>query len=106
VATVGKLEIPSGAGNVIAGASMVTLDVRHARDEVRKAAVQHYLDYAKTAAATRGVTIAHTTSLDQPAVLMDPALTALLADAAARSNGRAARVMTSGAGHDAMIVAR
>ena len=106
VATVGKIEIPSGAGNVIPGETIVALDVRHAQDAVREAAVQHFLDYAKSVAATRRVTIAHTTSLDQPAVPMDPALTALLADAAARSNGRAARVMTSGAGHDAMIVAR
>ena len=35
VATVGKIEVPSSAGNVIPGASIATLDVRHAQDEVR-----------------------------------------------------------------------
>jgi allantoate deiminase len=106
VATVGKVEVPSAAGNVIPGACVTTLDVRHAQDAVRQAAVKHYLDCANRAGAARGVTAAHSTSLDQGAVPMDPALTALLADATARSTGRAVRVITSGAGHDAMIVAR
>jgi allantoate deiminase len=106
VATVGKVETGAGAGNVIAGKFIATLDVRHAEDEVRRAAIQHYLDYAKFAGAGRGVTVTHTTSLDQAAVPMDPNLTALLRDAALRATGQAPRFMTSGAGHDAMIVAR
>jgi allantoate deiminase len=106
VATVGKIEVPSAAGNVIPGACSATLDVRHAQDAVRQAAVQHYLDCANRAGTARGVTAAHIASLDQAAVPMDTALAALLADATARSTGRAARVITSGAGHDAMIVAR
>jgi len=106
VATVGKVETGSGAGNVIAGEFIATLDVRHAEDDVRKTAIRHYLDYAKSAGATRGVTVTHAVSLDQAAVPMDPALTALLGDAVAHSTGRAPRLMTSGAGHDAMIVAR
>ena len=106
VATVGKIEVPSAAGNVIPGACIATLDVRHAQDAVRQAAVEHYLDCANRAGTARGVTAAHIASLDQAAVPMDTALAALLADATARSTGRAARVITSGAGHDAMIVAR
>ena len=106
VATVGKVETGAGAGNVIAGEFIATLDVRHAQDDVRTAAVRHYLDYAKAAGAARGVTVTHATSLDQAAVPMDPTLTALLADAAAHATGRAPRFITSGAGHDAMIVAR
>jgi allantoate deiminase len=106
VATVGKVETRAGAGNVIAGELIATLDVRHARDDVRRAAILHYLDYAKIAGEGRGVTVAYTTSLDQAAVPMDAGLSALLGDAAFRATGRAARFMTSGAGHDAMIVAR
>ena len=37
VATVGKVESSSSAGNVIAGRFVATLDVRHARDAVRGA---------------------------------------------------------------------
>jgi allantoate deiminase len=106
VATVGKVEVPSAAGNVIAGTCIATLDVRHAQGSVRNAAVQHYLAYAKKVGAARGVAVANTTSLDHAAVPMDPVLTSSLADASARATGRPARVITSGAGHDAMIVAR
>jgi allantoate deiminase len=106
VATVGKVESSSGAGNVIAGRFTATLDVRHAIDPVRRAAVQHYLDYAHAAASSRGITLAHTTSIDQPAVPMGSALTAALADAVTRATGRAPHHLASGAGHDAMIVSR
>ena len=106
VATVGKVETGAGAGNVIAGEFIATLDVRHADDAARNAAVRHYLDYAKSAGAARGVTVSYSTSLDQAAVAMDKELTALLGDAVARTTGREPRFITSGAGHDAMIVAR
>ena len=106
IATVGKLETVGGAGNVIAGNVVATLDVRHAQDETRRAAVAHFVEAAQIAASARGVTMNHTTSLDQPAVAMDTELTAQLADASTLATGRTARVLTSGAGHDAMIVAR
>ena len=41
VATVGRIEVPGGVANVIAGECVATLDVRHAQDEVRTAAVKH-----------------------------------------------------------------
>jgi allantoate deiminase len=106
VATVGRLETVAGAGNVIAGNVVATLDVRHAQDELRHAAVVRLFDCARNAAAARGVTVAFTSSIDQSAVAMDSALTALLADASKSVTGRTTRIMTSGAGHDAMVVAR
>jgi len=106
VATVGKLDTVGGASNVIAGNVVATLDVRHAHDERRNAAVAHFFEAAQAAAAARGVAVSHTTSLDQPAVVMDSDLAGLLAEASARVTGRTARRMSSGAGHDAMIVAR
>jgi allantoate deiminase len=106
VATVGKVESSSGAGNVIAGRFSATLDVRHPRDDVRGAAVQHYIEYAIAAGTARGVTVAHATSIDQPAVSMGSDLSGQLTAAAARATGGRPRSITSGAGHDAMIVAR
>jgi len=106
VATVGKLDIPSAAGNVIPGKVISTLDVRHAQDSIRTAAVQHLLDFAQSAVSTRGVTGAHVTSLDQAAIPMDPALAELLAESVAHTTARPARILTSGAGHDAMVLAR
>jgi allantoate deiminase len=106
VATVGKVESSSGAGNVIAGRFTATLDVRHADDAVRHTAVQHYIDFACAVASTRGIAVTQTTSIDQPAVPMNSALSTLLAAAATRSLGIVPRSINSGAGHDAMILAR
>ena len=106
VATVGMLEVPGGAGNVIAGECVASLDVRHAKDEVRAAAVRHMEQAAERAASARGVAIACRTRLEQAAVAMDPTLTDALARACQGGGDAAVRRMTSGAGHDAMIVAR
>jgi len=106
VATVGKVESSSRAGNVIAGRFVATLDVRHPEDDLRRAAVQHFIEYAQTAAATRGATVTFTTSIDQAAVPMCSDLSALLLAAAECATGQKPQYITSGAGHDAMIVAR
>ncbi len=88
VATVGRFEVSPGAANVIPGLVRASLDVRHADDAVRHRAVERLL---KTATS-------HETRLDQPSVPMDPALTGML--------GQGCHRMISGAGHDAMIMAR
>jgi allantoate deiminase len=104
VATVGKIEVAPGAGNVIAAKVTASLDVRHADDSAREASVIAILKLAETAANRRGVHITSSKQLEQPAVPLDPHLTALLNKAAAQT-GFPARRMTSGAGHDAMILA-
>ena len=106
VATVGKLETTAGVSNIIPGEVIATLDIRHAHDAIRHPAVAHCIEQAHAAAAARGVTVAHTTTMEQPAVPMDSTLAAGLAEAAARATGIPPRRITSGAGHDAMIVAR
>ncbi len=104
VATVGKVETSPGAGNVIAGRVTASLDVRHADDIVRNAAVAAIMQRAEAAAAKRGVQITAHTQLEQPAVPLDMGLTTLLYNAAIQS-GFPSRRMTSGAGHDAMVLA-
>jgi allantoate deiminase len=104
VATVGKVAVAPGAGNVIAGKVTVSLDVRHADDSVREASVMAILKLAETAATRRGVHVTSTKQLEQPAVPLDPHLTTLL-NKAVTVAGFQARRMTSGAGHDAMILA-
>lgn len=106
VATVGKVEVPSGAGNVVPGTCVATLDVRHAQDEARRAAVRHLLKFAAEASSSRGVVLTHTTTLEQVALQMDTALASLLTKSVVRAADGPARVLTSGAGHDAMILAR
>jgi allantoate deiminase len=104
VATVGKVETLPGAGNVIAGQVTASLDVRHASDAIRKAAAVIIVQQAEAAAAKRGVQVTAYAQLEQPAVPLNPHLTALLHKAAAQA-GFPSRTMTSGAGHDAMILA-
>jgi allantoate deiminase len=104
VATVGKLEAAPGAGNVIAGEVTASLDIRHADDSVREASVIAILKLAETAATKRGTHVTSSKQLEQPAVPLDARLAALLSQAASRA-GFPARRMTSGAGHDAMILA-
>jgi len=104
VATVGKIEIFPGATNVIPGRVTASLDVRHANDAVRKAAATAILNHAKTAAEKRGVQLTITPQLDHPAVPLNPHLITLLCEAATHA-GHSCRTMTSGAGHDAMILA-
>jgi allantoate deiminase len=105
VATVGKVETSPGAGNVIAGQVTASLDVRHADDQTRQTALASLIERADFAATKRGVHVSSQTQMEQPAVPMDPFLTQLLQNAAERA-GLPCRRMTSGAGHDAMIVAQ
>lgn len=97
VATVGSLNVSSGAANVIAGLAKASLDVRHADDVARRDAVGRLVDCAERIATRRGLTVRWKPRLDQPAVAMDPGLMNLFPPA---------HRMTSGAGHDAMIMAR
>jgi allantoate deiminase len=94
-----------GAGNVIAGQAISSLDVRHTSDQIRQAAVSSLIDSANATAAKRGVHISVQPQLEQPAVPMSSSLTQLLQTAAEKA-GFPSRRMTSGAGHDAMIVAQ
>lgn len=104
VATVGHIETKPGVGNIIPGEARLWLEVRHARDDVRNAAVDALIVKAEDIARLRGLQVEHKTRLQQPAVGMDGNLIAV-AERAIASCGIAGHRMTSGAGHDAMIVA-
>jgi allantoate deiminase len=105
VATVGRVVVSPGASNVIPGSTMTSLDVRHADDAVRHDLVARLLQCATEIAAARCLRISSEQRLDQSAVVMDPSLTQLL-ERAVSATGRSVHRMSSGAGHDAMILAR
>ena len=88
VATVGRCEVEPGAGNVIPRRVRASLDVRHKDDATRRAAVAHLLD---------GV---HAT------LLMEVAATPLETAQLQRAMDVEPLLITSGAGHDAMIMAQ
>jgi allantoate deiminase len=104
VATVGQIEAMPGATNVIAATARVTLDVRHKSDDIRDRAVETLVRMAEEIAARRGLALQQQVLLSQRAVAMDPFLVDQIQEAI-RSAGCQPHRMTSGAGHDAMILA-
>ena len=104
VATTGRIDADPGAANVIAGRCRVTLDVRHGDDRVRLAAVERLRVAAQEIAARRRLQVEWSPRLDQASTEMDPQLVAMLARAV-EAAGAPITVMSSGAGHDAMVLA-
>jgi allantoate deiminase len=104
VATVGSIEVSPGAGNVIPGVCVATLDVRHADDRIRKSAVATFIEAGRDIAGHRNLAVDFDLRLNQPAVPMDAKLTAHL-EAAVASAGFPVHIIPSGAGHDAMVLA-
>lgn len=104
VATVGRIAVEPDAGNVVPGRAVVSLDVRHPENLARKTAAERLFKAADDIATHRGLTMTCEPRLDQPSVAMDPGIAGLLGRALERSGAPAHR-MSSGAGHDAMIVA-
>lgn len=105
VATVGELAVQPGASNVVPGSVVLSLDVRHADDQVRRSACQHVHQCAIETAARRKIDLSWNMLLDEPSVPCDPALTALLARAT-EAQGYTALHLPSGAGHDAVVIAK
>jgi allantoate deiminase len=104
VATVGKIVVEPNASNVIPATVEVSLDCRNTDDFERSAAVQELVARAQAAAARRALTVQWTEHMSQTAVPMDSRLTAMMAQAI-HDSGMPETTMTSGAGHDAMIMA-
>jgi allantoate deiminase len=105
VATVGRIEVEPGVTNVIAGEARMSLDVRHGMDETRGSARDHLIHLAKEITQRRGVSLRHKVLLNQPAVPMDSFLVNEI-EQAIRQTGCKPHRMVSGAGHDAMILAK
>lgn len=104
VATVGKIEAQPNAGNVVPGMARMSLDVRHADDAARTAAVDELLKRAQAIAGQRGIGLSSKLQMSQPAVPMEERLTAFLAESM-EAAGLPVKRMPSGAGHDAMVMA-
>jgi len=111
VATVGELTVEPGAGNVIPGRVVASLDVRQdpapTVEALRRSAI--------AIADARGLGLAWEVRQETPAIACDPTLTDLLAEAAGGDLPRVSTGeppvlevprLTSGAGHDAAMMAR
>ena len=103
VATVGALTVSPGAANVIPGGVVHTLDVRHASDARRKAALLRLGKLAAVIARKRGLKVAWQRTQDNGAVACSPALTAQLTRSVVAVQGTSLSLV-SGAGHDGVVM--
>lgn len=107
VATVGTLTVPNGAVNVIPGRCELSIDLRAPDDAQRAAAAAELFAFIEALAQRRGVVIDCRKVHDVAATPCDPALQQALAAAIGRTADQApVRHLPSGAGHDAMMMAR
>ncbi len=104
VGTVGRVEVPNGAVNVIPGSCRFSLDIRAGEDAIRDAAVADVEAEHRAIAARRGVGIEITELLRGPAAPCAPAMRHRLAASISRL-GEKPRELPSGAGHDAAMFA-
>ncbi|MCH4091054.1 allantoate amidohydrolase [Acetobacter sp.] len=106
VATVGSLRTWPGVANVVPGDVIFTIDVRAGTIATRDRAVDTFLSALKDIAGRRdiGIEIIPRENLDPSPC--DPHLMALMTTAVQDVTDEPARVLVSGAGHDAMIMSR
>ena len=102
VATVGRLSLEPGVGNVIPGQATLSLDLRHAEDPVRIKVGAELRRRAEAIAASRGQAL-EWRSHETAAVSLSPELAQRLSEAVAATDQPVVR-LPSGAGHDAALV--
>jgi allantoate deiminase/N-carbamoyl-L-amino-acid hydrolase len=105
VGTVGKLDVPGGAVNVIPGRCEFSIDIRSGSDALRDAAAADIGAAIGEIAARRGVKVEQRRVLNAASVPCAPPLQDAWAASIERITGRPALRLPSGAGHDAMMMA-
>ncbi|MBJ9616496.1 Zn-dependent hydrolase [Burkholderia multivorans] len=105
LATIGMLRIEPNVINVIPRKAVLTVDLRDPDEQRLQQAEQRLADHLEQLAALEGVQISTERLARFEPVVFDAALVDAIEKAAAR-RGFSYRQMTSGAGHDAQMIAR
>jgi len=105
VGTVGKIDLVPNLINVIAARAVVTVDLRNTDEQLLKDAEQTFATFLQSLAQSEGVQISTRQLVRFEPVEFDDAITALV-QKHATAQGLSSRRMTSGAGHDAQMLAR
>ncbi|AOI43127.1 Zn-dependent hydrolase [Burkholderia oklahomensis] len=105
LATIGCVGIPNASRNTIAGAVAFTLDLRHPDDATLDEMARAATEVCARVAAQRGLRIDASTHWTSPATPFDAACVASVEAAAERFGYRHERIV-SGAGHDAIHLAK
>jgi beta-ureidopropionase / N-carbamoyl-L-amino-acid hydrolase len=106
VGTVGQLNVPGGAMNVIPGHCALSIDLRSVDDALRARAAADIDAGIAGIAARRRLDIRQTVVLDVAAVPCTPSVQQQIAASIERTTGQPAHSLPSGAGHDTMMMAR
>lgn len=105
VATVGTIEFKPNAVNVIPSLATFTVDLRDPNEQRLQEEEQALVDYLKELAASEEVSITSEQLVRFSPVTFDQTIVNLV-EQVASSRGLQSRRMTSGAGHDAQMMAR
>ncbi|MCB1956150.1 MAG: Zn-dependent hydrolase [Rhodocyclaceae bacterium] len=105
VATVGKVDLVPNLVNVIAAQATLTVDLRNTDEVLLRSAESRLADFLLQLADTEGVSIERRPLARFEPVSFDPGIAARI-EAVADRLGLSRRRMTSGAGHDAQMLAR
>jgi N-carbamoyl-L-amino-acid hydrolase len=105
VATMGAVTLHPNLINVIAARAKLTVDLRNTDEALLKQAEQRFAVFLSELAKDEGVQIEARPLARFEPVTFDPGVADLIADTA-RALGHSCRPMTSGAGHDAQMMAR
>ncbi len=105
VATQGKVDLHPNLINVIAARAKVTVDLRNTDEALLAQAESRFAAFLQQLAADEGVKIEAKSLARFAPVIFDKGVAELIARTAARL-GHSCRPMTSGAGHDAQMMAR
>jgi hydantoinase/carbamoylase family amidase len=106
VGTVGQLQVPGGATNVIPGRCLLSIDLRSVDDALRTRAAADLDAGIAEIAARRRLDITQRVVLDVAAVPCTPGLQQQFAASIQRVTGAPAQALPSGAGHDTMMMVR
>jgi beta-ureidopropionase / N-carbamoyl-L-amino-acid hydrolase len=104
VATVGALQLTPNLINVIANRAVFTMDLRNTDEALLQEAERRMAERIAALAAAEEVQADSRTLARFPPVRFDPAMVARI-ERIARAQGHSVRRMTSGAGHDAGMLA-
>jgi N-carbamoyl-L-amino-acid hydrolase len=105
VCTMGAVTLHPNLINVIAARAMVTVDLRNTSEELLQAAEKRFAAFLDRLAAGENVTITSKPVARFEPVVFDAGVADLISRTASRL-GYSCRPMTSGAGHDAQMMAR
>lgn len=105
VATVGSIELHPNLINVIASRARVTVDLRNSDEAVLQRAERELAAFVQALADAQGVTIEARRLARFEPVRFDDRLVRLI-EGAAQARGHRTRRLSSGAGHDAQMMAR